>query len=338
MPPSRKPPTDLARVDEAATVRVRQVSAELRTSEEIFRGRTEAVRMVDVKAETYGRVVNLDITRGGQVTKNQPIVTLDTEDRPALLTEAKALLAQRQIEYEAAEKLSVKGFRTETSLAEAKAALEAAQARIRVAETKLADTVVRAPFDGLVDEHMVEIGDFVETGDSIARVVDLDPILVVAQVNEKVVGHLRVGQTAEVRLFAGQVISGRLRFISSVANPATRTFQIELEVDNPDKAIADGLTAELRIPTGESQAYHVSPAILTLTDDGRIGVKTLDEENRVVFRPVRITGSDDTGVWLSGLPERLVLITVGQEFVKEGQIVRPIDEATLEPFKRDWDS
>jgi len=233
-------------------------------------------------------------------------VKLDPEDRPARLTEAKALLAQRKIEYEAAEKLSVKGFRAETSLAASKAALEAAQARIRVAETALADTVVRAPFDGLVDEHMVEIGDFVETGDSIARIVDLDPILVVAQVNEKVVGHLRVGQSADVRLFTGQLVSGRLRFISSVADPATRTFQIELEVDNPDKAIADGLTAELRMAIGEGQAYHVSPAILTLTDDGRIGVKAVDEENRVVFQPVRIVGSDDTVLYVARDGTRIV--------------------------------
>ena len=78
-------------------------------------------------------------------------------------------------------------------------------------------------------------------------------------------------------------------------------------------------------------AHRVSPAILTLTDDGMIGVKTLGPDNRVRFHPIQIIGDGADGVWLSGLPNRITLITVGQEFVAEGQTVRPIDEADLPP-------
>ena len=88
----------------------------------------------------------------------------------------------------------------------------------------------------------------------------------------------------------------------------------------------------MRIPTGRHLAYHVSPAILTLSQLGDVGIKAVDEEDRVVFLPVRIMGSDEQGVWLAGLPPDLVMITVGQEFVKVGQKVRPIDEESLEPL------
>jgi len=332
LPASQKPPVVLAKANSAPTVRVRIARAEPRTGEEILRGRTEADRMVDIKSETYGRIATLEADRGIRVAKGHVLVELSTEERPARLREAKALLAQRQVEFDAATKLSAKGYRGGIQVAIAKAELEAAQARVRVAETALGDTIIKAPFDGTIDDHMVELGDFVEQGDVIARIVDLDPILVVAQVNERLVGQLQVGQTAQVDLITGQSVTGHLRFISSVADPATRTFRIELEAENPGEDIADGVTAELRIPTGRHLAYHVSPAILTLSQLGDVGIKAVDEEGRVVFLPVRIMGSDEQGVWLSGLPPDLVMITVGQEFVKVGQKVRPIDEESLEPL------
>ena len=128
-----------------------------------------------------------------------------------------------------------------------------------------------------------------------------------------------------------QSTSGEVRFVTAEAEPTTRTFRIEIELPNPTAEIPDGITAEIRLPLGEIKAHRVSPAILTLTDDGTIGVKTLGPDNRVRFRPIQIIGDSIDGVWLIGLPERVILITVGQEFVAEGQIVRPIDEATLTP-------
>ena len=330
-PVTRKPPADLSAADQVPLVRVRSQAAETRQTEVILRGRTEALRTVEVKAEIQGRVIGLAVERGDLVTAGQVIAQLAPEDRPARLKQAQALLDQRRIEYEANQRLSQKGYRAETQLAAAKAELEAANAAVERARVELAHTEILAPFDGLVDDRMIEIGDFLEKGTRVARVVDLDPILVVGDVNERNVGHLKVGSEGRARLITGVEVTGRLRYIGAMADATTRTFRVELEVANLDRAIPDGVTAQLQIPKGSTVAHLVSPAILTLTDDGMVGVKTLEVDSTVGFHPVQILESGPDGIWVTGLAPQITLITIGQEFVSVGQKVRAVEEDSLEP-------
>ncbi len=329
-PEPRKPPADLSAGERTPMVRVRKQSAEPRVREAILRGRTEALHTVEVKAETDGRVIELLIARGSRVESNQTMVRLDPQDRPAKLQEAEALFEQRRIEFVAAERLSKKGFRAETQLAGAKAAMDAAAARVQRALIEIGNTEIRAPFDGIVDDRMTDVGDYVEKGDAIARVTALDPILIVAQVSEREVGRLQAGIEGRARLVTGQEVTGKLRFVGRMADDATRTFRVELVADNPDNKIPDGVTAELRIPLDSNMAHLVSPAILTLTDQGVLGIKTLEADNTVGFHPVSILESVPGGVWIGGLPEEVTLITVGQEFVAVGQAVRPVDEQSID--------
>ncbi|MCH8036817.1 MAG: efflux RND transporter periplasmic adaptor subunit [Proteobacteria bacterium] len=327
----RKPPVDLSLAATVPTVRVRRQSAEPHTLEVILRGRTEAVRKVDVKAETHGRIVELAVAKGDRVKAGDVIARLSPEDRPARLVEATALREQRRLEYKASRSLSQKGYRAETQVAASKAALEAAKAAVTRAQVEVRNTVIRAPFDGVVSDRMAEMGDFIDRGDAIVRILDLDPVLAVAQIGERDLSRVWVGGRARVTLVDGSQIDGTIRFVDTEADTTTRTFRIEVELPNPTASIADGLTAELRLQLGTIAAHRVSPAILTLTDDGVIGVKTIGMGNKALFQPVRIIGDGPDGVWLTGLPDRVTLITVGQDFVTDGQRVRPIDEATLAP-------
>ncbi|MEO3429486.1 efflux RND transporter periplasmic adaptor subunit [Pelagibius sp. CAU 1746] len=329
-PEAQKPPADLRALDEAPAVRVRRSSAELHAVIDLLRGRTEANRLVEIKSETDGRIVELTVEDGARVSEGEVIARLSAGDRPARLAEAKALLAQRKIEHEADRKLSKKGFRAETQLAASQAELEAAEAAVKIAEVELAYTRIRAPFDGVIDNRVVEIGDFVDRGDAIAQLVELDPVLIVTQVNERDVQRLSVGTPGTARLMTGDAVQGHIRHISTVADKATRTFRVELEVANPDGAIADGMTAEIALPLSRVQAHLVSPAILTLSDGGLIGIKAVDDSGRVVFHPVKIVDTDNDGVWISGLPNEVNLITVGQEYVGNGEAVRAIPESEVE--------
>lgn len=327
---AQKPPVELAKEERVPMVRVRRQTAEPHQSEVVLRGRTEALRMVDVKSETQGRVVKLGVNRGDVVKAGQVLVKLAVESRPADLREAKALLEQRRIEFEAARRLSKKGFRAETQLAGSKAALESASAAVRRAEENLNDMTITAPFDGIVDERKAQLGSVLEMGDPVARIVDLDPILIVAEVSERNIGAIEVGSVGQARLVSGLEVAGSVRFVASMANQNTRTFRVELEVDNPDGAIPDGVSAELRLPLGQIAAHLISPAILTLSDEGVVGVMTVDQDDRARFVPVNIIDNLPGGIWLSGLPNEVTLITVGQEFVTDGEKVEPVDEKTLE--------
>ena len=329
-PEPQKPPADLGALDEAPAVRVRPSRAQTHAVVDLLRGRTEANRLVEIKSETDGRIIELTVDDGTTVKEGEIIARLSPGDRPARLAQAKALLAQRKIEYEADRKLSEKGFRAATQLAAAEASLEAAEATVKLAEVELAYTLIRAPFDGVIDQRLAELGDYVDRGDAVARLVELDPMLIVTQVNERAIQRLAIGAPGGARLLTGQTVEGRIRHISTVADEATRTFRVELEVANPDGAISDGMTAEIALPLSQIQAHLVSPAILTLSDSGLIGVKAVDADSRVVFHPVSIVDTDNDGVWVSGLPEEVTLITVGQEYVSDGEAVRAVSESAIE--------
>lgn len=308
--------------EKLTSVRVMNSSAKVRTREVVARGRTEAKRKVVLKSETSGRVVDVLVEKGARVKQGDVIVRIAMDDREAHLAEAQALVRQREIEYQAADKLRKKGYRAETQYAASAAQLDAAKAMVKQMQVDIGRTILRAPFNGLVDDRMVELGDYVKSGDDLALIIDEDPYLVIAQVSEQDVTQLSIGSEAFAILFDGQTVRGTVRYISATAQPDTRTFRVELEVPNKDRSLRDGVTAEIHFPTESLQAHYLTPAVLTLNEAGIIGVRTVDADDRVEFQEVSIVGSDANGVWLAGLPGSIDIIVVGQEFVRDGDKVR----------------
>jgi multidrug efflux system membrane fusion protein len=307
-------------------VQVRNSVAEIRAVSLVLTGQTEPSRYATLKAETGARVVAVGATEGAMVKKDDVVVQLAMDERKALLNEARALVKQRQVEYTAASKLSSKGYQTQTRLAETKANLEAAQAQLGRIEVDIERTVIRAPFDGIVEDRMVEVGDYLGIGDPIALMIDLDPLIAVARVSEREIAGVAVGGEGKMRLITGDIVDGRVRYVSSVASDGTRTFRVELEIENGGNRLAAGLTAEINLPVATAEAHKMSPAALTLDDTGVIGVKIVDADNIVRFRPIKLVADGNDGVWVGGLPREATIITVGQEFVLPGQTVTPVSE------------
>jgi len=311
---------------EPLRVRVRHSVAEARVRSMMLTGQTEPSREATLKAETVGRIVSVEAVEGAPVKEGDIIARLAMNDRQALLEEAKALLSQRQIEYEAASKLSSKGFQTQTRLAETRSLMQAAKAQLQRIELDIEHTVIRAPFDGVLQDRVVEIGDYLGTGDPVAVIVDLDPILAVAQMSEREATSVRRDGKGEARLISGDVLNGRVRYVSVVGSAGTRTFRVELELENGENRIPAGLTAEISLPVDSVDAHSMSPAALTLNDAGVVGVKAVDAQNTVRFYPAELVAGGEDGVWIGGLPQEVTIITVGQEFVLPGQIVVPVPE------------
>ena len=192
----------------------------------------------------------------------------------------------------------------------------------------LARTTIKTPFQGILENRYVENGNFVKIGDNIAKVVDLDPILAVGFVSERHIESLEVGQLGTVTLVNGQIADGKLRFISAVADWETRTFRVELEIPNSDYKIRSGLTGKLKLPLNPVSVHVISPSVLTLADSGKIGVRIVDDGDIVRFMTIKIISDTTDGIWVIGLRDGQRLITVGHEYVKAGQKVRPVLEQT----------
>ena len=291
--------------------------------------RTEPNRFVQLKTETDGAVVRLGVERGNPVSAGDTIVELDLRDRKARLTEADSLVVQRELELEGRKNLRTQQFASEVELAEAQNRLDSAWAAKERITLEIQNTSILAPFDGLVQERNVEIGDFVRTGDTVVDIVDIDPLIIAGEINGKEVSELRVGGVGSAKLVDGTVLTGLIRYLAPVANENTRTFRVELAVEN-SQTVRAGLTAELQLTGFRISAHDISPSLLTLADDGSIGVKAVSALNRVLFYPIEIVGSSEDGILVTGLPESVRVITVGQGFVTVGQEVNPVAYSALE--------
>jgi multidrug efflux system membrane fusion protein len=320
----------VAEQDVRTSVRVRAQVAEEVTRIININGKTAPARVVEINAETAGRVVSVGVERGNRLDAGEVIVRLDERDRLARLAQAEATVKQRELEFEGRQKLKNESYVSEAQLQEAAAMLETAKAELARARLDIENMVIRAPFDGALQDRVVEIGDYVKVGDPIATFVDERKLIISANVSEFDAHHVVSGNPGSARLATGQVVEGRIRYVAPVADEATRTFTVELEIDNAAGNYRGGMTAELMIPAETIFAHRVSPSLLTLDDEGNLGIKTVNELGQVEFYIADIAMSSSEGVWIAGLPHSASVITVGQGFVNAGAIVNPVPEVEID--------
>ncbi len=268
----------------------------------------------------------------------------------ARLTEAEARLAEAKVGWNAAVKLIEGGYASETRLksteaqvraAEASVAsatsgleatqsgIEAAAAAVALAKREIERLTIKAPFDGLLESDAAELGSLMQPGSLCATVIQLDPIKLVGFVPETEVHRVEVGALAGAELASGRRVQGQVVFVGRSADPLTRTFEVEILVDNSDLRIRDGQTAEILIRAEGAKAHFIPGSALTLNNEGTLGVRTVDLSDTVRFSPVTIVRDQPDGIWLAGLPDVADVIVVGQEFVTEGVRVTPTyQEAT----------
>lgn len=284
-------------------------------------GRTQALSKVVLRAETAGAVAATPVVPGTFVKAGTTLCKLKIDARQAALAESRAALAKADLDYQAAVSLAKDGFRAETAVAAAKAQRDLAAASLEQSSVSLDKTSINAPFDGVFDQRLAEVGDFLSIGDPCGLLIGRDPFLVVGSVAEKDIAAISQGDSGAAQLATGERIEGTVRSIARSADPQTRTFTVELEVPNPDGLLRDGVTAEFTIYTARRDAHHAPRSALTLDDAGVLGVRTVDAGGVVAFRPVSVLGEDETGVWVAGLQGAVTIIMRGQEFVRPGQKV-----------------
>jgi multidrug efflux system membrane fusion protein len=288
----------------------------------VVRGRTSAARTVQVRSETAGAVAGAPVLQGTVVPKGAVLCRLNVDAREAGLAQARAALRSAQLTQDASADLARKGFRSQTQVLQTQAALDNAQALVRQAEIALEQTNIRAPFAGVFDHRDAEVGSYLATGQSCGSMIELDPLLIVGDVPETEAGKLHLGAAATATLVSGEVLNGRIRYVSSDADPQTRTYHLEITVPNPRLTAKSGLSATVKIQAGIGPAHLVPVSSLVLDAAGRQGVRYVLADNRVAFAPVSVIEETAGGMWVSGLHGPVRVITVGQSYVNEGQTVR----------------
>ena len=311
-----------------------------------LRGRTQAKASVGAVAETAGIVDTVSVTKGQTVKVGDLLCTLDQGTRAAAVAQAQAGmeqanagLAQAQSDYDTNAELRDKGLaapntarQLEVALTGAKAAISSAQAGLDNAQAELERTEIHAKVAGVVQDPLVTAGAMLAMGQPCATIVQLNPMLFIGQVPEARIGLAKLGLPAKIKTITNQEVEGKVTFISSTADPATRSFPVEIELHNDDGSIRDGVTATATVTMGSAPAQLLPQSVLTLNDDGVLGVSTV-VDGAVKFLPVTIASDTREGVWVLDLPLSVDIITVGQEYVTDGQTVDatnvPVEPATV---------
>lgn len=332
-PPQPGKPADTVTGREQGSVnrvRVAVIDSQPRTRHVVLRGRTESKRSVDVKSEIAGKVVSRPVERGMQVAEGDLLCEVAIDDREVALQEARAAFQMARIEHEGSLKLERQGLLSDVAVANSQARQEAARAHLHRQELNLARTRIVAPFAGVVEQLHMHDGDYAVPGAPCATLIDLDPMLVLAHVTETEVEGLVQDQSVSALTINGRELAGSVSFVGKQSDPVTRTYPVEITVDNRDYSIRSGLTVTLRIGVELVPAHRISPSLLTLNDAGVMGLRILDGSNRVIFEPVEILEDSAEGMWITGLPETISLITVGQEYVALGEVVEPVYSSATE--------
>ena len=257
---------------------------------------------------------------GGDI-RNIPLLDRVNELKEDILAGGDEAQQIRRLPDETVKVLVEKGYRSQTKAAGSKAAYDASKALVIQMEEELENINIRSPFNGFFNDNLAEVGDFLSIGMPCGQVVDYNPILVIGQVSEQEIKKIKSDIQGYAVLSTGEKLDGLLSYVSKTADSKTITFRIELEINNSNFEIKDGITAELFIPTKKVQAHLIPPSSLTLDSEGKIGIRHINSNNEVIFSDVEIIGDEKELIWVTGLPEEITLITIGQEFVIEGQKV-----------------
>tara|TARA_B110000003_G_scaffold275982_1_gene320324 strand:- start:4220 stop:5407 length:1188 start_codon:yes stop_codon:yes gene_type:complete len=333
----------------AVSVLVQKSNEQEVTNGILLRGQTEAFKSVQVKAETSGSVISQPIRKGTFVKNGELLCELEVGTKSDVLSEAKVALAlsldeldasihQYELRVQAAERqksLLKRGVGTEAAVEAAELSASSAEtqslskrqavanveARINRATTELNNTKIIAPFDGLLESDTAEYGDFMQTGAPCGTLLALNPIKLIGYATETQVSKIEVNTTAGARLISGDTVSGTVSFISRSADPTTRTFLVETTVPNENYEIREGSTADIYISLAGAKGHLLPQSSLTLNSSGELGVR-IALNDKAKFIPVKIIRDAEEGVWVTGLPNSVDVIIVGQEYVTDNSNIK----------------
>lgn len=304
-----------------AEVEVRWSEATSMPREQLVQGSITAWQQVDVKAQVAGRVEQLLKLQGDEVAAGAALLQLSNEGRSQRFAQMQADVRLRQQELEGGRTLTSERLISQTELARLESELARARAELAAAELAVEYNQPKAPFSGWVDRRYVEVGQLVQPGEVLMTVVDASRIRASGQVPQLQAGEIQPGQRAIVKLLDGRELEGQVQFVSLAADPATRSFYVEVHAANPELWRVAGASASLRIQQSPVSAHRVSPALLSLDEAGGLGIHVVNDERVVVFNPVQVISIEGNGAIVAGLPERVQIITQGAGFVRPGQQV-----------------
>lgn len=283
-------------------------------------GTVRARVRISVSSKLLARIEELPAALGQKIKSGELVAKLDAREIQARFDQAQASLDQAERDWQRASALFDERATT-------RAERDASEARHRVAKAGLAEAQVllgyariTAPFDGVVTRKHVEAGDLAQPGRPLIDLEDPSTLQVEAEVPEEIGSSIKSGQQMTVRLGRTlKEIAAQVREIAPTANPASRTFQVKLDLPSgPD--LMPGQFARLLVPLGESESLRIPASAVVKRGQLEIVFVVADQRAQMhLVKTGRVQGSEVEV--LSGLDEGDQVVTEGADQLLDGQPV-----------------
>lgn len=310
-----------------AVVAVTEVRQEQWSSNLSAIGSLTAVASVDVSSEIAGKVKAIHFDSGQTVKPGQLLVELDASTDLATL---QGLLAEQklaQIQFERSSKMIEKKFVAAADLDLHRAQLEQATAAVSSKRSEIDKKQIRAPFGGELGIRQVDLGRFLDKGNPIVNLQQLDPIYLDFNLPERHIAKLTKGQTISlsVEAYPGRQFTGRIQAIAPALQENSRSMKIRAVLDNPDKALRPGMFAQVIIESGQPVILLSLPdTAITYNPYGNSVFLIVDGEHGKTVQSRQIeTGQQRNGriEIVSGLQAGDKVVSVGQVKLRNGMPV-----------------
>ena len=292
-------------------------------------GSTQPDKRAVLAARSEGVVNALSLTKGAVISADQVVMTLEGPETVARAKIAQIALDQRERELSTAEDLFSRGNKPEIQVVSARSDRDAAEAELTLARAAMDRLELKAPFSGLVDTVDVEMGEWVQSGASVATILSLDPIIVRAEVSELDIANVAPGSKAFMTLVDGTKMEGLVRFVAREASAATRTFPVEIALPNPGALIPAGMTTQVELLAPAVSTVTVPRSVITLSEKGEVGLRVVGSDNLARFVTVDIIDDTEAGMVVAGVPPGVRIIVAGQDLVRDGDLVDVTEVAAV---------
>lgn len=282
---------------------------------------------VTVVSEIAGRVERIGFVEGRSVRAGDVLIELDASILRAELAKARSDLTLARANHERASTLATRGLATQRALDEARAALEATQAGVALAQARLQKATIKAPLSGVVGLRSVSVGAYVTPGERIVELSDVDPVKVDFRVPELSLSELRRGQPIRVAVDAlpGRSFEGEIDAIDPVVDVAGRAIRLRARIPNPRGELSPGLFARVQIVVARRENSLLVPESAVFAEGSKRFVYRV-VEGRAALTAVELGQRRPGEVEIrSGLSGGDVVVIAGHQQIRDGT---PLDVLT----------
>ncbi len=295
-----------------------------------FQGTVKTMKNINVYPEMPGQLLEVLVVEGQKVVKDQVLARIDDGGLLAQLSQAKSQLLLAETVFNRQQRLWSQNIGSEIQFLQAKTQFESAEKAVDALELQAEKSVVRAPFDGTVDQIFKEPGTIVAPGMSseLFRVVNIDEVYVEVDVPETHITSIGEGSKVRVNLPAiGEEIEAHIARVSKVINPSNRSFTVEIPLENKSGFIRPNLMASVAINDYSNQSAIMIPqSVVSENAEGQQYCFALEKstEGYIAKRLIIETGktSEDFIEVLDGVGKGALLITEGAKKVSDNQPVK----------------